>query len=65
MPINASRPIEVTEDGMATLVRPEQPENAFSSMEVTEEGMVTLVRLEQSMNAPYPMESMRSLAVPV
>ena len=39
--------MEVTEDGMVTLVRPEQPLNVPYPMEVTEEGMVTLVRPEQ------------------
>ena len=37
----------VTEFGMVTLVRPEQPENAESPMLVTEFGIVTLVRPEQ------------------
>jgi hypothetical protein len=41
----------VTELGMVTLVRPEQPENASLPMLVTEFGMVTLVRPEQPENA--------------
>ena len=41
----------VTELGMVTEVRPEQPENAYVPMLVTELGMVTEVRPEQEMNA--------------
>ena len=37
----------VTEFGMVTEVRPEQPSNAKFSMLVTEVGMVTEVRPEQ------------------
>ncbi len=48
--------MEVTEFGMLTLVRLEQPENADLPMEVTEFGMPTLVRLEQPENADSPME---------
>ena len=45
--MNAKFPIEVTELGMVTLVRLEQPQNAPYPIEVTELGMVTLARLEQ------------------
>ena len=45
----------VTELGMVTLVRREQPWNAEFPMLVTELGMVTLVRREQSSNAEIPM----------
>ena len=37
----------VTEFGMVTFVKPEQPENAELPMPVTEFGMVTLVKPEQ------------------
>ena len=43
-PLNAPRPISVTELGMVTLVRPLQSRNAFTPIEVTELGMVTLVK---------------------
>ncbi len=39
--------MEVTEEGMETEVRPEQPFKASFPMEVTEEGMETEVRPEQ------------------
>ena len=45
----------VTEFGIVTLIRPEQPENAPSPMLVTEFGIVTLIRPEQPENAPSPM----------
>ena len=48
--------MEVTEEGMETLVRLEQNSNAFSPMEVTEGGMVTVVRPSQFQNAFFPME---------
>jgi hypothetical protein len=39
--------MEVTEEGMVTEVKLEQPLKTRSPMEVTEEGMVTEVKLEQ------------------
>ena len=45
----------VTELGMVTEVREEQPLNADSSMLVTEVGMVTEVKAEQPRNASSPM----------
>ena len=39
-PKNATEPMEVTLEGMVTLVRLSQPENAPELMEVTLEGMV-------------------------
>ncbi len=39
--------MEVTEEGMETEVRPEQPAKALFPMEVTEEGMETEIRPEQ------------------
>ena len=42
--------MEVTLEGMVTLVSPVQPENALRLMEVTLEGMVTLVRPVQPEN---------------
>ena len=45
----------VTELGMVTEVREEQPRNADSPMLVTELGMVTEVRKEQPRNAWTPM----------
>ena len=45
---NADSPMLVTEFGMLTEVRLEQPQNAHSPMLVTELGMVTEVRPEQS-----------------
>ena len=43
--------MEVTEEGMVTLVRDVQEENALTPILVTEEGMVTLVRDAQERNA--------------
>ena len=45
----------VTELGMVTEVRPEQPEKALLPMLVTELGMVTEVRPEQPEKALLPM----------
>ena len=45
-PLNANSPIEVTLEGMVTLVNPVQPENAELPIDVTLEGMVTLVNPE-------------------
>ena len=43
-------PILVTEFGIVTLVKPEQPENAELPIPVTEFGIVTLVKPEQPEN---------------
>ena len=40
----ASSPIEVTLEGMVTLVKPLQTRKAYLPIEVTLEGMVTLVK---------------------
>ena len=48
--MNAPPPIQVTEEGMVMLVRPEQRANAYHPMLVTEEGMVMLVRPVQPEN---------------
>ena len=43
--------IEVTLDGMVTLVNPVQPLNAAEPIDVTPDGMVTLVNPVQPLNA--------------
>ena len=48
--------MEVTELGISTEVRPEQPVNAYCPMEVTELGISIEVRPEQPENAYCPME---------
>ena len=48
--LNASVPIKVTEIGMVTEVRLEQPLNVSYPIEVTELGIDTEVRLEQPQN---------------
>ena len=45
-------PIEVTELGIVTLVKPLQPEKASLPIEVTELGMETLVKPLQPLKAP-------------
>jgi hypothetical protein len=47
--------MEVTDTGIVTDVRLEQPLKADAPMEVTDEGIVTDVRLEQPLKAPSPM----------
>ena len=56
-PEKAESPIEVTLEGIVTLVKPLQPEKAYSPIDVTLEGKVTLVKPLQFSKAYSPITS--------